>query len=160
MTIRSTNSQGFLRLMTVVIFISYILSEISVVMTQESCNFQCKTGKPVHNPSHTPGHNGCGAHGLEIHFKHCAYLNACCNQHDLCYDMCGNSRDRCDDLFKTCNNAPKNVQPQLIDGCLSAGSLMFTTVSFFGCAAYNNAQKNACLCIWISEIVSRCKSLI
>jgi secretory phospholipase A2 len=117
------------------------------VAEQMACLFQCKVGSPVQNPDHKPSFNGCGSYGIHIDFNRCAYLTACCNAHDLCYDTCLTSRDECDNSFRECNSNPVQFLDKDTKGlCTATGEAMYFAVRLAGCSAFKNAQANACIC--------------
>jgi len=117
--------------------------------SQLACIYQCDNGgTAVDNPEHRPSYNGCGSYGVGIDFNKCGYLNGCCNLHDLCYDRCGTSRDRCDDEFRACtSNAPSTMIKDAKGFCSAAGETMYYLVRLAGCSAFKSAQKNACICV-------------
>lgn len=77
----------------------------------------------------------------------------CCNEHDLCYDTCNSNRDNCDEEFKEClNNACEfeSIQRKRSNDksmeCKQLIELMHSGTVGLGCAAFKEAQRNACLC--------------
>jgi len=122
--------------------------DVSVDQLIDLCKFSCPNGRPpIHNPGHTPGSNGCGSYGVNVDLKRCPYLTQCCNGHDVCYDVCGTSRDSCDDTFRTCTQqAPGLPDADTTFFCRNAGMAMYYVVRAAGCSAFKNAQGNACLC--------------
>ena len=67
--------------------------------------------------------------------------------------MCNNDRNQCDDEFKSCleyecfktgvgNQFPK----EQLDACQTSADLMYSGTLALGCAAYKEAQRNACHC--------------
>lgn len=41
-------------------------------------------------------------------------MTKCCNQHDRCYDTCGNTKQECDEMFQYCLSVIcRNVQKTL-----------------------------------------------
>ena len=71
-----------------------------------------------------------------------------CNNHDLCYDTCGMTKEYCDDTFlidmiSVCENTyPSDSEKTQRDACLAAANLYFEGVDTAGDDAYNDAQAN------------------
>jgi secretory phospholipase A2 len=99
----------------------------------------------VPNPSHLPSSNGCGTMGVRVSTGAFDF-EPCCETHDLCYDRCGSSRQECDEEFAHC------LQEYCAecDGgqqCSSSARLFHLGSSTFGCAAFQDAQRQACMCV-------------
>lgn len=55
------------------------------------------------NPNITLVTNGCGSYGFTYEFEsELIEFNTCCHSHDICYQICGNLKQYCDDTFRTC----------------------------------------------------------
>jgi len=118
---------------------------------QEECSSRvvCQPGYTVApNPKHTPSSNGCGTAGFMVKGDE---FTVCCNQHDLCYDTCGNKKSDCDLDFKKCM---ERVCLGVADkkGCQSKANTFFTGTVIFGCHSYQVSQQNACICSRHSEL--------
>ncbi|ODM88307.1 Group XIIB secretory phospholipase A2-like protein [Orchesella cincta] len=127
----------------------------------EDCNFECPPGQIAKSrPGHKPVTNGCGAYGLE-QFLTPEMLPVtgfveCCDQHDICYETCGEDKDECDLKFKKClykkcavlkNADSAAIQKKIsVVGCKAGAKLLYTGTTAVGCKPYLNAQQNACFC--------------
>lgn len=60
--------------------------------------------EPKPNRNHKPTANGCGALGMKINSEYLPVnaMTKCCDQHDICYDICGNDKETCDVEFRKC----------------------------------------------------------
>ncbi|KAI5628783.1 group XIIA secretory phospholipase A2 precursor, partial [Silurus asotus] len=77
----------------------------------------CVAGyKPIPRPHYklSPP-NGCGSPLFGFHFDiGIPSMTKCCNQHDRCYDTCGQEKRDCDDQFHVClETICRNVQTTL-----------------------------------------------
>ena len=80
----------------------------------------------------------------------------CCDEHDFCYDTCNTVRSDCDDKFKQCllksckdrtRGAKEGKKKEdYLKGCKNMADTMHSATAGFGCQAYQESQKNACLC--------------
>ncbi|KAI5625212.1 group XIIA secretory phospholipase A2 precursor [Silurus asotus] len=119
------------------------------------CQFQCSDGyKPIPRPHYklSPP-NGCGSPLFGFHFDiGIPSMTKCCNQHDRCYDTCGQEKRDCDDQFHVClETICRNVQTTLgldqsVQACDSAVTLLFDAVMHLGCKPYLDSQRAACIC--------------
>ena len=70
-----------------------------------------------------------------------------CQKHDLCYDTCGTTQQKCDDDFLTNLKAGCEAQQhesKLCSGyCSMAATLYFKAVQQFGAGAFKQAQEVA-----------------
>merc|ERR1712002_1274662 len=101
--------------------------------------------------------NGCGSLDIifddsEESFIHVEQeFTQCCDDHDYCYDTCGEDKDECDLKFKKCLYATckKKTKQGYFDTkkCRLKAKLFYITVLGVGCQSYINAQKAACQCV-------------
>lgn len=144
--------------------VSSTLSEISEIQTlgqivdatiEEDCEtLTCPDGlTKTQNSSYFPNTDGCGAFGYMWKKENLPHedLEGCCNAHDFCYDECGADKDVCDLHFKKCLYKVCKSQQGLwsdlqMKGCKGTAKLMHTGTLALGCKAYQDAQKNACIC--------------
>ncbi|XP_026703876.1 group XIIA secretory phospholipase A2 isoform X2 [Athene cunicularia] len=79
-------------------------------------------------------------------------MTKCCNQHDRCYDTCGNKKNDCDEQFQSClSKICRDVQKTLgisesVQACESTVQLLFDAVIHLGCKPYLDSQRAACMC--------------
>lgn len=97
------------------------------------------------NPSYKPKPNGCGTKGMTIIKNFNPQFTPCCNNHDRCYGTCGNSKEYCDNSFKNCM---RNTCALFNVACRAAADSYYLAVHLFGCTAYTNVQKKACMCTY------------
>ncbi|XP_067903771.1 group XIIA secretory phospholipase A2 isoform X2 [Heterodontus francisci] len=81
------------------------------------CKYKCNDGsKPVPRSDYKPPPpNGCGSpmFGVQLDVG-IPSMTKCCNQHDRCYDTCGNAKQDCDEVFQRCLSVIcRNVQKTL-----------------------------------------------
>ncbi len=130
--------------------IIYILVLLfSVAYSQLSC----PAGR-VLQQSATPSTNGCGPEstnpiakafnnlGKEIVSK----FQNCCNDHDVCYGVCGISKNDCDTTFKQCMDAKCTGSKLSKTWCKTKREVLYQLVDKFGKSAFNVAQKDFCKC--------------
>ncbi|KAG7333656.1 hypothetical protein KOW79_002063 [Hemibagrus wyckioides] len=132
-------------------FIKYALEIF--LRPNESCQFKCPDGgeKPFPRPGHRPSANGCGSHVFGSPFNAgIPFITSCCDQHDRCYDTCGQKKADCDEQFQGCLN---NICGDLVilggesvQVCELAVSLTYDAVMYLGCKAYLTSQSAACVC--------------
>ncbi|KAF0977046.1 hypothetical protein FDP41_003699 [Naegleria fowleri] len=95
-------SSSFLLLFTIIIGI--IICDLSSHHVNAKCpNLpSCKTPKPNFKPSY----NGCGPRQSELMRRLGSILfdsfTPCCNEHDMCYETCGQVREDCDRKLYEC----------------------------------------------------------
>ncbi|CAF0716878.1 unnamed protein product [Adineta steineri] len=70
-------------------------------------------------------------------------LIVCCNEHDLCYDTCGQKQFTCDTTFLHCMiQACQQLSPLTnTDRCQTNARILFWFVFFAGQSAYQQAQQ-------------------
>ncbi|KFO25833.1 Group XIIA secretory phospholipase A2, partial [Fukomys damarensis] len=97
--------------------------------------------------------NGCGSplFGVQLNVG-IPSLTKCCNQHDRCYETCGQSKNDCDEEFhyclsKICRDVQKTLGlAQNVQACQSVVELLFDSVIHLGCKPYLDSQRAACRC--------------
>jgi len=125
---------------------------------EEDCYFQCPRGQSlVPRGGHTGTSNGCGS--LDIIFDDSEdslihverEFSDCCDQHDVCYDTCGEDKDLCDLTFRKClyRVCRKDQHKRYLDNkkCKLKAKLFYMAVVGVGCQPYKDAQKGACMCV-------------
>jgi len=111
----------------------------------DQCTYECPKGKTkIPNPDHKPVSNGCGSYGISLVTDE--KFTPCCDVHDICYDTCGNSREKCDSAFKKClqETCKSSTNPSQ---CKQTADTVIMGTSMFGCGAYQESQKKACICV-------------
>jgi len=124
----------------------------------EDCYFQCPRGKtPVPQKGHVGVTNGCGS--LDVIFDNSEdslihverEFSDCCDEHDLCYDVCGEDKDMCDLYFRKClyKVCRKEDHKLFLDNkkCKLKAKLFYMAVIGVGCQPFKDAQKQACQCV-------------
>ncbi|CAG0880232.1 unnamed protein product [Cyprideis torosa] len=134
------------------------VAEFSHILDQaveEDCPFECKEGY-IASPrkGHVPSANGCGTFGYQLADSQLPIpeFSICCDNHDHCYDTCGNDKDECDLYFKkclydVCRSKKKNQNLLEQKGCKAGAKFLYTSTLAVGCAAFLAAQEDACVCI-------------
>lgn len=119
------------------------------------CRYHCSDGyKPIPRPGYKPSPpNGCGSPLFGFQFDiGIPSMTRCCNQHDRCYDTCGEEKRDCDEQFQVClETICRNVQTTLgldhsVQACETAVTLLFDAVMHLGCKPYLDSQRAACIC--------------
>ncbi|XP_027532848.1 group XIIA secretory phospholipase A2 [Neopelma chrysocephalum] len=119
------------------------------------CQYKCSDGsRPVPRYGYKPSPpNGCGSPLFGVQFDiGIPSMTKCCNQHDRCYDTCGNKKNDCDEQFQSClSKICRNVQKTLgisesVQACESTVQLLFDAVIHLGCKPYLDSQRAACMC--------------
>ncbi|XP_019389666.1 PREDICTED: group XIIA secretory phospholipase A2 [Crocodylus porosus] len=119
------------------------------------CQYKCGDGsKPFPRYGYKPSPpNGCGSPVFGVHFDiGIPSMTKCCNQHDRCYDTCGNKKNECDEQFQYClSKICREVQRTLgisesVQACESTVQLVFDAVIHLGCKPYLDSQRAACMC--------------
>ncbi|KAI5625210.1 caspase-6 [Silurus asotus] len=76
-------------------------------------------------------------------------ITNCCNEHDHCYDTCGQEKRDCDEQFQIClKNICRNLLnvlglDQKVQACESGLNLVFDVVMHLGCKPYLESQRAA-----------------
>ncbi|XP_067853022.1 group XIIA secretory phospholipase A2 isoform X1 [Heptranchias perlo] len=125
------------------------------------CKYKCSDGsKPVPRYGYKPPPpNGCGSPMFGVHLDvGIPSMTKCCNQHDRCYDTCGNTKQDCDEVFQYCLSVIcRNVQKTLgmdatVQACENAVELLFNAVMHLGCKPYLDSQRGSCMCAFEEKI--------
>jgi len=116
----------------------------------EDCNRrQCPDGQTlIPNPDDPPEQNGCGASGSIIQAPSISFED-CCNEHDLCYSDCSDTKKNCDDRFYECMFCSCSKEYDFFVSeaiCEELACTYYQAVDEFGCSAYEAAQENGCMC--------------
>ncbi|XP_069705758.1 group XIIA secretory phospholipase A2 [Periplaneta americana] len=131
-----------------------VVHEVFDAAVEEDCKYICPDGvKPVKNKYHWPSSNGCGSLGLEIPTEQLPVgeMTSCCNDHDICYDTCGQDKEQCDFdfkrcLYKICEKYEATAGATVTKGCKAAAKMLFTGTITLGCKSYLDCQAKACYC--------------
>ncbi|XP_074983676.1 group XIIA secretory phospholipase A2 isoform X1 [Caretta caretta] len=101
------------------------------------CLYKCSDGSkplPRYGYKLSPP-NGCGSPLFGVHFDiGIPSMTKCCNQHDRCYDTCGNRKNDCDEQFQYClSKICREVQKTLgisesVQGSILLGFWQFSLV--------------------------------
>lgn len=125
------------------------------------CHHKCRDGsKPVPRYGYKPAPpNGCGSPVFGFHFDMgIPSMTRCCNQHDRCYDTCGNLKNDCDEQFQNClSKICRDVQKTLgisesVQACETTVALLFDAVIHLGCKPYMESQRASCICQYEEKI--------
>nr|KAF6500842.1 hypothetical protein HJG59_007881 [Molossus molossus] len=114
----------------------------------------CAGSKPFPRYGFKPSPpNGCGSPLFGVHLNiGIPSLTKCCNNHDRCYETCGESKNDCDEEFQYClSKICREVQKTLglaqhVQACETAVELLFDSVLHLGCKPYLDSQRAACRC--------------
>ncbi|XP_077495269.1 group XIIA secretory phospholipase A2-like [Amblyomma americanum] len=113
------------------------------------CQFQCPASlKPSPRPLHKRSANGCGTEAFRLPASALPHpdFEACCNEHDLCYDTCLADKAQCDRSFDACMARICDTKVSSKDSCVSTASLFTTMTKNLGCEAFLKSQEQACVC--------------
>ncbi|XP_038600286.1 group XIIB secretory phospholipase A2-like protein [Tachyglossus aculeatus] len=123
------------------------------------CQYRCRHGKaPMPRPGYKPQEpNGCSSYFLGLKVPESLGLGIpamtkCCNQLDLCYDICGANKYRCDAKFRWClHSICSDLKRSLgfvskVEACESLADTVYNTVWTLGCRPFMNSQRAACIC--------------
>jgi len=130
---------------------------------ESDCLFHCPAnargtpGRAFRRLDHVPTENGCGSYGFRFEDAAFPGFTTCCNIHDRCYDECGNAKKDCDSQFQACLRVECSeldvggMSPSQAKGkakeCNAIKDGLVLAVISFGCDAFLDAQKNACVCV-------------
>ena len=103
---------------------------------------------PVPDPNREPTPNGCGPSNFPLTTPSDSFLE-CCNEHDICYETCGNSKIQCDldfyeCMFCSCDATYDDYYEQSV--CEELACSYFQAVDQFGCSSFEAGQEQACIC--------------
>nr|CAB3260927.1 uncharacterized protein LOC100176290 [Phallusia mammillata] len=139
-----------------------VVDAVNIASQDKKCSYKCPTGyrKSV-NYSHIPTSNGCGSLGVDVDLSHLSSLEACCDEHDVCYDTCKMDKEKCDNSFYQClmNSCTRMSSKRkrndaatfTINTCKITAGLIYQGVVSLGCKSYLDAQKNACKCVLYNQ---------
>jgi len=106
-------------------------------------NRRAYENKGVHNLP-MPESNGCSTMGIKVGGEE--DFTSCCDLHDVCYQTCGLTQQKCDKLFEKCmkhlcvESFPENKQ------CVQAAQMYTMGVSMFGGGGFMESQELYCEC--------------
>eukprot|EP01087_Luapelamoeba_hula_P000629 TRINITY_DN10477_c0_g1_i1.p1 TRINITY_DN10477_c0_g1~~TRINITY_DN10477_c0_g1_i1.p1 ORF type:complete len:186 (+),score=19.08 TRINITY_DN10477_c0_g1_i1:1-558(+) len=113
----------------------------------KQCLYTCpRSGMRIGARSgHVPSSNGCGAMGMMA--SSAFDFTPCCDEHDKCYDTCGQLRSECDDKFQACMAAlcAKQYSTKKQE-CANTANIYHMGTTAFGCSAFLASQAQACEC--------------
>ena len=117
---------------------------------QRQCpDFRCGAGmSPVPKARHKFTSTGCGSMGggmvmmgkIENNQK---VYESCCDQWHACYQVCGVSKQVCDDAYKTCSAEICGAD----EDCKKEADLAGLMISIAGCHSFDRAQFASCECV-------------
>jgi secretory phospholipase A2 len=118
---------------------------IAVAMCSACDQPTCSTGTYGIIPGYIATTNGCGSYGISVDAPFGA--TPCCNQHDLCYQLCNTTKSECDDAFDQCMRAACDDDNDLEKvACRVQAEVFYNAVMDLGCRAYQNNQELGCSC--------------
>lgn len=139
--------------------LSTIAAQAARAATPDPCVFACPSPGlvPSNRTEHVPSANGCSIGNNVIRMQDIDFTE-CCNEHDICYDTCGNRKAMCDTAFlacmmRHCEGTSSNRQAQT--SCKGTANMFYAGVQMMGCSFYLDAQQQACLCVPSSTSVGR-----
>jgi len=101
-----------------------------------------------------PEYDGCGSYDFHLNTDSLPPITECCNQHDICYDTCGEDRDDCDRRLKACVKQACNtlkedhaITEKGYEECNELSQIVFNTVNLLGCKAFRKSQEKSCDCV-------------
>ncbi|XP_067929508.1 group XIIA secretory phospholipase A2-like [Watersipora subatra] len=117
-----------------------------------NCKYTCLYGQvAVPNKAYAPEVNGCGTFGIEVRLTEYPGITQCCNDHDVCYAICGKDKAQCDVELQRC---AQRVCLQATEGgivanqaCKTLSEMLYEATSMLGCQPYKSAQEKACICV-------------
>uniref|UniRef100_A0A023GAG0 Putative salivary phospholipase a2 n=1 Tax=Amblyomma triste TaxID=251400 RepID=A0A023GAG0_AMBTT len=156
-TIESDTKGAAMSSSYVVLFFNVLLATVMVPSTSTArpggadleCRFQCPaTLKPSPRPLHKRSSNGCGTEAFRLPASALPHpdFEACCNEHDLCYDTCLSDKAQCDRSFDACMARICDTKVAVKDSCISTAGLFTTMTKNLGCEAFLKSQEQACIC--------------
>ncbi|KAH6922643.1 hypothetical protein HPB50_017452 [Hyalomma asiaticum] len=114
------------------------------------CKFRCpRSQKPMPRALYKSSSNGCGTEAFLLPASALPHpdFEACCNEHDVCYDTCLADKGQCDVAFDSCMKRicdTKVVTGR--DSCVSTAELFMSLTRNLGCEPFLKSQKQACVC--------------
>mmetsp|Transcript_12056 Transcript_12056/g.16380 ORF Transcript_12056/g.16380 Transcript_12056/m.16380 type:complete len:237 (+) Transcript_12056:106-816(+) len=139
---------------TTIAFLVIIPTEVHAKPRSQQANFGNLGGQqngicsanqiaaPTENSQYRLRANGCGPEGMQV-FEDFG-LHKCCNQHDICYGICGTSYNFCEKSFVKCMTqvCARNSDAQ----CKQKANSFSSMTQMFGASFFHNGQKKACDC--------------
>jgi hypothetical protein len=110
----------------------------------------------IPNPDQIPSSNGCGTTSFPVSgIAGGVDLTPACNNHDLCYNTCNQTKNDCDQTFLSemrvlC--AATNPTGTNRDDCNGVADVYYRAVVSLGGSAYEGAQAAACICCNHDEV--------
>jgi len=106
------------------------------------------------NPLHTSEAmvaNGCGPQGLQMPDEF--GLEVCCNNHDVCYAVCGTSFQKCEKKFKKCMKklCTKKYRGEQKKNCMQSAQTFGGLTGMLGAGMHSGWQKRLCKCFETKE---------
>ncbi|KAH7976865.1 group XIIA secretory phospholipase A2 [Rhipicephalus sanguineus] len=114
------------------------------------CKFHCPHSlKPTPRALYKSSSNGCGTEAFRLPASALPHpdFEACCNEHDVCYDTCLSDKAQCDAAFDACMKRICDTKVTTgKDSCVSTADLFMSLTTNLGCDPFINSQKQACAC--------------
>ncbi|XP_050031256.1 group XIIA secretory phospholipase A2-like [Dermacentor andersoni] len=114
------------------------------------CKFRCpRSLRPSPRAQYKSSSNGCGTEAFRLPASALPHpdFEACCNEHDLCYDTCLADKGQCDAAFDACMQRVCDTKVVTgKDSCVSTANLFMSLTKNLGCDPFINSQKQACVC--------------
>jgi len=127
-----------------------------VFRADDKCELSCPANSILQQiPGVIPDINGCGSYNINIDFSllNMTEFNTCCDVHDGCYEICTETKGRCDTAFGGCLNgycalwaAESSWNFIQKAACAGVVKIMVAAVQTFGCSAYRVSRERACSC--------------
>eukprot|EP00668_Euglena_longa_P029308 GGOE01036654.1.p1 GENE.GGOE01036654.1~~GGOE01036654.1.p1 ORF type:complete len:247 (-),score=59.75 GGOE01036654.1:195-863(-) len=114
----------------------------------------CLTGQvavPTQQPYQLHA-NGCGPQGMQV--KEQFGLHKCCNQHDVCFGVCGTTHASCQKSFKRCMQEVCQAHSSASE-CQEQADGFSRMTAAFGKAMHQQSQREACDCVAAVEAPTR-----
>jgi len=91
-----------------------------------------------------------------------SHIDPCCDKWNACYQICGSSKQHCDEEFKKCgeNTCGKLSNEEEKKNCNQSASLNSMMISMGPCRMFDEAQKTACTCVKSSKVTDYRKDAI
>lgn len=86
----------------------------------------------------------------------------CCDIRNACYQICGATKDFCDEQMQKCNTEVCNELPnaELKESCEKQASINVALTKFGGCRDYDAAQNSSCDCVKKDDAPERRKKVL
>jgi secretory phospholipase A2 len=125
---------------------TFVQEKVKKITREVDLGGQCKCDVNAQRPTgQVSSINGCGSGKLMLPAFFTQFMRPCCNEHDLCYDICGVSKKKCDiDLescmVQQCNNRLMSVERLACVQAVRTGMKVVNSV----CFAFVGAQQRMC----------------